>query len=79
MKWKLTARFLLSVLSIVIIVIFVNTAIFMGLLTYRLATDSEGVSATEEEHFVREFQKYIEIKNGATSIRAEGIEQLISL
>lgn len=76
MKWKLTARFLLSVLSIVIIVIFVNTAIFLGLLTYRLATDSEGVSATEEEDFVREFQKYIEIKNGATSIRAEGLEQL---
>ena len=56
MKWKLTARFLLSVLSIVIIVIFVNTAIFLGLLTYRLATDSEGVSATKEEDFVREFQ-----------------------
>ena len=30
MKWKLTARFLLSVLSIVIIVIFLNTAILIG-------------------------------------------------
>lgn len=62
MKWKLTARFLLSVLSIVIIVIFVNTAIFMGLLTYRFVTDSEGAIATQEESFVREFQKFIEIK-----------------
>jgi len=76
MKWKLTARFLFSVLSIVIIVIFINTAILIGLLTYRLATDSEGVSATKEENFVREFQKYIEIKNGAPSVSADGLEQL---
>ncbi|WP_155593398.1 sensor histidine kinase [Lysinibacillus cavernae] len=76
MKWKLTARFLLSVLSIVIIVIFVNTAILMGLLTYRLATDSDGASATKEENFVRDFQKYIEIKDGAPSISTEGLEHL---
>ncbi len=76
MKWRLTARFLLSVLSIVIIVIFVNTAIFMGLLTYRFVTDSEGAIATQEESFVREFQKFIEIKNGDSLISADGLEQL---
>ncbi|MEA0562749.1 MULTISPECIES: sensor histidine kinase [Lysinibacillus] len=76
MKWKLTARFLLSVLSIVIIVIFVNTAIFVGLLTYRLSNDYDGPSATKEEDFVRDFQQYIEIKNGSATINKEGLEQL---
>ena len=76
MKWKLTARFLLSVLSIVIIVIFVNTAIFMGLLIYRYVNDSEDALATQEETFVRDFQNYIEIKNGIYSISTDGLEQL---
>lgn len=77
MKWKLTARFLLSVLSIVIIVIFVNTAILVGLLTYRLTNDYDsGIHATTEESFVRDFQQYIEINNGTPSINEEGLQHL---
>ncbi|MFJ8515197.1 sensor histidine kinase [Lysinibacillus xylanilyticus] len=76
MKWKLTARFLLSVLSIVIIVIFVNTAILIGLLSYRLSNDYDGVQATTEENFVRDFQKYIEISNGTPSVNEEGLQRL---
>lgn len=76
MKWKLTARFLFSVLSIVIIVIFVNTAILMGLLSYRLINDSHGATESKEEDFVRNFQQYIEIGNGAATISTEGLEQL---
>lgn len=77
MKWKLTARFLLSVLSIVIIVIFVNTAILVGLLTYRLTNDYDGgIHATTEESFVRDFQKYIEINNGTPSVNEEGLQHL---
>lgn len=76
MKWKLTARFLLSVLSIVIIVIFVNTAILIGLLSYRLANDYDDVQATTEENFVRDFQKYIEISNGTPAVNEEGLQHL---
>ncbi|GAB0171402.1 HAMP domain-containing sensor histidine kinase [Lysinibacillus sp. CTST325] len=72
MKWKLTARFLLSVLSIVIIVIFVNTAILIGLLFYQL---DRGIAYTEEI-FVRDFQKYIEISNGTPSVSEEGLQRL---
>ncbi|MFJ7186653.1 HAMP domain-containing sensor histidine kinase [Lysinibacillus xylanilyticus] len=76
MKWKLTARFLLSVLSIVIIVIFVNTAILIGLLTYRLSNDYDGVTADTEENFVRDFKKYIEISNDTPSVSEEGLQHL---
>lgn len=76
MKWRLTARFLLSVLSIVIIVIFVNTAILIGLLSYQLSNHYDGVQATTEEDFVRDFQKYIEISNGTPSVNEEGLQRL---
>ncbi|MGE7696023.1 sensor histidine kinase [Lysinibacillus sp. NPDC094177] len=76
MKWKLTARFLLSVLSIVIIVIFVNTAILIGLLSYQLTNDYDGGIADTEENFVRDFQKYIKISNGTPSVSEEGLQHL---
>lgn len=76
MKWKLTARFLLSVLSIVIIVIFVNTSILIGLLTYRLTNDYDGVIADTEENFVRDFQKYINISNDTPSVSEDGLQHL---
>lgn len=76
MRWKLTARFLLSVLSIVIIVIFVNTAILIGLLIYRLANENDSFVPSTEESFVRDFQKYIDISNEKPSISKEGLEHL---
>ncbi|MFJ7891030.1 sensor histidine kinase [Lysinibacillus xylanilyticus] len=76
MKWKLTARFLLSVLSIVIIVIFLNTAILIGLLSYQLTNDYNRGIANTEENFVRDFQKYIEISNGTPSVNEEGLQRL---
>ncbi len=76
MRWKLTARFLLSVLSIVIIVIFVNTAILIGLLIYRLANENDSFVRSTEESFVRDFQKYIDISNEKPSITKEGLEHL---
>ncbi|ACA38309.1 sensor histidine kinase [Lysinibacillus sphaericus C3-41] len=59
-----------------IIVIFVNTAILIGLLSYKLNNDSDRATESKEEDFVRNFQQYIEIENGETSISAEGLEQL---
>ena len=76
MKWRLTARFLLSILSIVIIVIFVNTAILIGLLMYQQLNKFESATADTEEIFVRSFQQYIDISNGQPTVNEEGLQQL---
>lgn len=76
MRWRLTARFLLSILSIVIIVIFVNTAIFIGLMIYQQYNKFNDATADTEEIFVRGFQQYIDINNGQPSVSEEGLQQL---
>jgi len=75
MRWKLTSRFLLSVISIVIIVIFVNTAILIGFFIFQ-QVNNYNASAYSEERFVREFQQYIDISNGTPSISKAGLQQL---
>ncbi|MFJ5767769.1 sensor histidine kinase [Lysinibacillus sp. NPDC093210] len=76
MKWRLTARFLLSILSIVIIVIFVNTAIFIALMVYQQFNKFNDATADNEEIFVREFQQYIDVSNNHSSVSEEGLQQL---
>ncbi|TKI67805.1 HAMP domain-containing histidine kinase [Lysinibacillus mangiferihumi] len=76
MKWRLTARFLLSILSIVIIVIFVNTAILFGLILYQQFNKFNDATADTEEIFVREFQQYIDVSTGLPSVSKEGLQQL---
>ncbi|MFJ6210498.1 sensor histidine kinase [Lysinibacillus sp. NPDC092081] len=76
MKWKLTARFLLSVLSIVIIVIFVNTAILIGFFIFQQGTNYDNTTSYSEENFVREFQQYIDISNGTPAVSKDGLQQL---
>jgi signal transduction histidine kinase len=76
MKWRLTARFLLSILSIVIIVIFVNTAIFIGLMVYQQFNKFNDATADNEEIFVREFKQYIDVSNNQSSVSEEGLQQL---
>ncbi|QDQ00512.1 HAMP domain-containing histidine kinase [Lysinibacillus fusiformis] len=73
MKWRLTARFLFSVISIVIIVIFVNTAILIGLLIYQQVSHFDSTTASTEEAFVRAFEQYID-ESG--TISNEGLQQL---
>ncbi|EON73629.1 sensor histidine kinase [Lysinibacillus sphaericus] len=73
MKWRLTARFLFSVISIVIIVIFVNTAILIGLIIYQQASKFDSTTAATDETFVRAFQQYID-ESG--NIDKEGLQQL---
>ncbi|MEB2301814.1 HAMP domain-containing histidine kinase [Lysinibacillus xylanilyticus] len=76
MKWKLTARFLLSVLSIVIIVIFLNTAILIGFFIFQQVKDYDHTTSYSEENFVREFQQYIDISNGTVAVSKDGLQQL---
>ncbi len=76
MKWKLTARFLLSVLSIVIIVIFVNTAILIVFFIFQQGNNYDNTTSNSEESFVREFQQYIDISDGTPAVSKDGLQQL---
>ncbi|MFJ7951962.1 sensor histidine kinase [Lysinibacillus sp. NPDC096418] len=76
MKWRLTAQFLLSVLSIAIIVIFVNTTIFIGLFIYQQTTNFQTHEAANNEQFTREFEQYIQYHNGDISFDANGLQLL---
>ncbi|MEG0385669.1 sensor histidine kinase [Solibacillus cecembensis] len=76
MKWRLTAQFLLSVLSIAIIVIFVNTAIFISLFIYQQTTNFQAPESTNSEQFTREFEQYIQYQNGDISFDDKGLQLL---
>ena len=76
MKWRLTAQFLLSVLSIAIIVIFVNTAIFISLFFYQQSTNFQSQEISNTEKFVRDFGQYIHSNNGEISFDDEGLQLL---
>ncbi|MFJ7973719.1 sensor histidine kinase [Psychrobacillus sp. NPDC096389] len=75
MKWKLTRRFLGSVVIIVVIVGIVNTILLFSLLVYRSINNFE----TEEgsaETFSRTFSQYIELQNDKPVIKEAGLEKL---
>ncbi len=76
MKWKLTIRYLISVLSIVFIVIFLNTFILMGMLFYQQKHGIDEVTENSGETFTRGFNKYISLENGEPVVSKEGIEAL---
>lgn len=76
MKWKLTVRYLISVLSIVFIVIFLNTFILIGMLFYQQTYGIDEVTEDSGENFTRSFQKYLSLENGEPIVSEEGIEAL---
>ncbi|KOS66212.1 histidine kinase [Lysinibacillus contaminans] len=76
MKWRLTVQFLLSVLSIAIIVIFVNTAIFIGLIVYQQTTNFQSPEITNNEQFARDFGQYIHLQNGEVFFDDKGLQLL---
>ncbi len=76
MKWKLTIRYLISVLSIVFIVIFLNTFILIGMLFYQQIHGIDEVTENSGETFTRGFNQYISLENGEPVVSEEGIEAL---
>ncbi|WP_336823287.1 HAMP domain-containing sensor histidine kinase [Sporosarcina sp. USHLN248] len=76
MKWKLTARYLFSVLIIVCIVVFVNMLVLFGVLYYQQSNGNENLSSETGETFTRQFSRYMSINNGQPIISDEGIEAL---
>ncbi len=76
MKWKLTGRYLLSILSIVFIVVFVNTFILIGILIYQQTRGIEEVASDSGESFTRGFSQYMMLENGEPAISQEGKKAL---
>ena len=75
MKWKLTRRFLGSVVTIVVIVGIVNTILLLSLLLYR-AMHNFGAEEVSAENFGRTFSQYVELIDNKPTVNEEGLEKL---
>jgi len=75
MKWKLTRRFLGSVVTIVVIVGIVNTILLLCLLFYRAMHNFEAEDVTAE-NFSRTFSQYVELIDDKPAVNEEGLEKL---
>ncbi|MGE7595466.1 sensor histidine kinase [Peribacillus frigoritolerans] len=71
MKWKLTRRFLGSVVTIVVIVGIVNTILLLCLLFVHFDTEEESA-----ENFSRSFSQYVELIDDKPMVNEEGLEKL---
>ena len=72
MKWKLTARYLISILSIVFIVIIVNTIILIGLLIDRAYQNTDDSDNSSGENFTRTFSQYLTLEDNQVHVTEEG-------
>jgi hypothetical protein len=77
-KWKLTGRYLVSVLIIVFIVILINTVILIGMFIHQQGQGMDDVSSHSGEVFSRHFYKYLVMENGQPAVSEEGMEALQS-
>ncbi|CAH0249518.1 Alkaline phosphatase synthesis sensor protein PhoR [Peribacillus sp. Bi96] len=75
MKWKLTRRFLGSVVTIVVIVGIVNTILLLSLLFYR-AMHNFGTDEVSAENFSRTFSQYVKLQDNKPMVNEEGLEKL---
>lgn len=76
MKWKLTGRYLFSILSIVLVVIIVNTLILVGMLLYHHSSGMEDVTSDSAEAFTRGFSQYMVLENDEPVISQQGRQAL---
>lgn len=76
MKWKLTNRFLMTILTIVFIVIVVNVLLLFVIL-YKEATSSVGGANDEKaEVFTTDFKQYISLDNQVPIVSEAGLTAL---
>ena len=79
MRWKLTLRYVFSVLVIVSIVIVINLVILIGLVVWQQQNNNKDLSANDGETFTREFSKYLSIENEQPVVSDEGKQALQQL
>lgn len=78
MKWKLTGRYLVSVVLIVVIVIIMNIVVVIGLFILQSVNEDLPIlnRQTSAESISRSFQKHIVITESGASISEKGKEIL---
>ncbi|MEK4029978.1 HAMP domain-containing sensor histidine kinase [Pseudobacillus sp. FSL P4-0506] len=79
MKWKLTGRYILSIVLVVILVVFINTFIMLSLIMAQSVFNLpifQGEETTPEQ-FARQFQDKINIENHHLSITESGKKELV--
>jgi len=79
MKWKVTGRYLVSVVLVVVLVIFINLFFTLALLIAQSGFDIPIFlkKETPPEQFTREFQNQIKIENGGVTVTEEGKNELL--
>ncbi|WP_203364550.1 HAMP domain-containing sensor histidine kinase [Bacillus sp. REN10] len=75
MRWRLTGRYLFSILLIVLFVVCINGVMLVGLLFWQSHTTAPFFSEPVES-FVREFKQYVQIDEGRLTINSVGKEVL---
>ncbi|WP_342598142.1 HAMP domain-containing sensor histidine kinase [Psychrobacillus sp. FSL H8-0483] len=76
MKWKLTTRFLLSVVAIVAIVSIVNILILLSIFILQQRTNVLESPAASEEQFTRTFEQYVTVEDEKISVSEIGLDAL---
>ncbi|MFJ8461589.1 sensor histidine kinase [Lysinibacillus xylanilyticus] len=80
MKWRLTGRFLVSVVTIVILVVVINIILFIGV--YILQGTSKGPifrNQDSPESITRHFHEQINISDNQVTLTDQGKEDLVNL
>ncbi|QKS73009.1 HAMP domain-containing histidine kinase [Paenalkalicoccus suaedae] len=76
MKWKLTGRYLFSVVTIVLIVVVANMFIIAAFILYQNDSGAGEVGSDSAEEFTRQFSQYMELEDGDPVVNTEGTEAL---
>ncbi|MCH7323815.1 HAMP domain-containing histidine kinase [Solibacillus sp. MA9] len=75
MKWKLTNRFLMTIMTIIFIVIIVNLVLLVGLL-YWQSNKSTTNDSVNDEVFTRDFKQYISTEQNVPNVNDAGLSLL---
>jgi signal transduction histidine kinase len=80
MKWKLTGRYILSIVLVVVLVIFINILITIALLIAQSVFNVPIFQETETtpEHFTKQFQDKVNISDNDVTITETGRKELIA-
>lgn len=76
MKWKLTNRFLMTIMSILFIVIIVNTVLLVMILLNEATKASTDNTFESDANFTRYFTEYMTLENGVPVVSQEGLSIL---
>lgn len=76
MKWRLTSRFVLSIITVVLIVILVNSILTVGFFITRASGYWGNKEAESAEDFTRALEKHIQLKDDKPVLDASGKKKL---